>query len=29
MEHISGICMLSLAVIQGAHMVWQMAKHRI
>ncbi|MGD1084057.1 MAG: LysE family transporter [Verrucomicrobiota bacterium] len=29
MEHISGICMLALAVIQGAHMVWQMAKHRI
>jgi len=29
MEHISGVCMLAMAVIQGAHMVWQMAKHKI
>ena len=29
MEHFSGVCMLALAVIQGAHMVWQMAKHKI
>ena len=29
MEHFSGVCMLALAVIHGAHMVWKMAKHRI
>jgi threonine/homoserine/homoserine lactone efflux protein len=29
MQHISGICMLALAVIQGIWMVWQMSKHEI
>lgn len=29
MEHVSGIFMLALAVIQGVHMVWQMSKHQI
>ena len=29
MEHFSGVCMLALAVIHGAHMVWKMAKHKI
>jgi threonine/homoserine/homoserine lactone efflux protein len=29
MQHVSGICMLALAVIQGVWMVWQMSKHEI
>jgi threonine/homoserine/homoserine lactone efflux protein len=29
MEHVSGIFMLVLAVAQGAHLVWQMAEHKI
>jgi hypothetical protein len=29
MEHVSGILMLALALIQGAYMAWQMSKHKI
>jgi threonine/homoserine/homoserine lactone efflux protein len=29
MQHGSGICMLVLAVIDGGHMAWEMAKHKI
>ena len=29
MEQASGICMLALALIQGARLVWQMSKHQI
>jgi threonine/homoserine/homoserine lactone efflux protein len=29
MEHVSGIFMLALAIIQGVHLVWQMAEHKI
>jgi len=29
MEHISGICLLVMALIHGANIVWQMARHRM
>jgi threonine/homoserine/homoserine lactone efflux protein len=29
MEHISGLCLLGLALIQGAHIVWQMSQHQL
>ncbi len=29
MEHISGLCLLALAVGHGTHIVWQLAKHKI
>jgi threonine/homoserine/homoserine lactone efflux protein len=29
MEHVSGICLLLLAFVQGAHIVWQMTHHQI
>ncbi|MGA2177086.1 MAG: LysE family transporter [Verrucomicrobiota bacterium] len=29
MEHGSGVCLLGLAVAQGAHIVWQMVKHKM
>jgi threonine/homoserine/homoserine lactone efflux protein len=29
MEHISGLCLLGLALIQGGHIVWQMSRHKI
>jgi len=29
MEHISGICMLVLALIHGGTITWQMAHHKI
>jgi len=29
MEHISGICLLALATLQGIHIVWQMTHHKL
>ena len=29
MEHLSGVCLLVLALIHGGNIVWQMAHHRI
>jgi len=29
MEHISGLCLLGLALIQGGHIVWQMYRHQL
>jgi arginine exporter protein ArgO len=28
MEHFSGICLLALGLINGAHIAWQLARHR-
>jgi threonine/homoserine/homoserine lactone efflux protein len=29
MEHVSGICLLGLAIAEGCHIVWQMAQHKL
>jgi threonine/homoserine/homoserine lactone efflux protein len=29
MEHLSGICLLALAIAHGVHIVWQMANHKL
>jgi len=29
MEHVSGICLLGLAIAEGCHIVWQMAEHKL
>jgi threonine/homoserine/homoserine lactone efflux protein len=29
MEHVSGLCLLALALVQGAHIVWQMSRHQL
>jgi threonine/homoserine/homoserine lactone efflux protein len=28
MEHVSGLCLLGLAIVEGCHIVWQMAEHK-